>query len=171
MTAAAVTGLLPDEDLAGTERVAVDAFVGRLHCPAGSGFGEFADHFSTVDRDFRIDPSSCLGGGPIVARSSCWWREWLLGVSGDDFCQPPGHPGVGAGPRPPRAALDHPGEGGGQGVGSPGLKPNSPTSGPPACAFRALQAAERPRRHPEGTMILWPTRRPSAPAICRYFCP
>ena len=101
MTAAAVTGLVPDEDLAGTERVAVDAFVGRLHCPAGSGFGEFADHFSTVDRDFRIDPSSCLGGGPIVARSSCWWREWLLGVSGDDFCQPPGHPGVGAGPRPP----------------------------------------------------------------------
>jgi pimeloyl-ACP methyl ester carboxylesterase len=27
--------------------------------------------------------------------------------------------GVGAGPRSPRAALDHPGEGGGQGVGSP----------------------------------------------------
>jgi hypothetical protein len=75
MTAAAVTGLVPDEDLAGTERVAVDAFVGRLHCPAGSGFGEFADHFSTVDRDFRIDPSSCLGGGRfdayVAERLSC----------------------------------------------------------------------------------------------------
>ena len=49
MSTAAVTGLVPDEDLAGTERVAVDAFGGRLHCPAGSGFGEFADHFSSGD--------------------------------------------------------------------------------------------------------------------------
>ena len=36
-----------------------------------------------------------------VIAVNCWWRGWLLGVSGDDFCQPPGHPGIGAGPRPP----------------------------------------------------------------------
>jgi hypothetical protein len=49
---------------------------------------------------------SPLGGGPTATRSSSRWLEWLLGVSGDDFCQPPGHRGVGAGPRSPRAALD-----------------------------------------------------------------
>jgi hypothetical protein len=47
-------------------------------------------------------------------------------------------PGGGIGTRPTtrrelserrHAALDHPGEGGGQGVGSPGLKPNSPGVG------------------------------------------
>src|SRR5260370_642869 len=41
----------------------------------------------------------------------------------------------------------------------------------PARACRALQAAERPRQHPEGTMTSWPTRRRSAPATGRYFCP
>ena len=78
MTTAAVTGLVSDEDLARTEGVAAEAFGGRLHCPAGSGFGEFADHFSTVDRDFRIDPSSCLGGGS----NSCGVRALLWADGG-----------------------------------------------------------------------------------------
>ena len=70
MTTAAVTGLVSDADLARTEGVAGDAFGGRSHCPACAGFGEFTDHGSTLDRDFRVGPVILLG-----------WRVELLRCS------------------------------------------------------------------------------------------
>ena len=67
------------------------------------------------------------------AAVDCWWREWLLSVSGDDFCQPPGQPGVGAGPRPPRAAWIHLERAAARGSAPRTEAQLSPGAGPSSC--------------------------------------
>jgi len=51
VAATASTRLVTDKHLAGTERMAVDAFGGRFYCPAAAtGLTQVADHGLRVDR-------------------------------------------------------------------------------------------------------------------------